>query len=362
MLENEYATNKSVFSFFKVYFWVLFLVSLLAAAAFGVFKDGKGSGLQIFGLLTLFGVGAYVYVLLKLGVSLKALQVYLNNLASGDAVQALEAGRRYYSIKRKGLTGADGSGLTIYDEQAIQNDLTSFMHGGTSSIDYNAAENPFTPTKMVIATCCSVVLIGITYFLSPKSHAESLGSDSTSADGYYASQDQPVAQTDTFRIDAYQQDQRQLVSTQKQPALASDSVEQNLITSSTTEQAVIASEEAPISNEQNADIVGTWIGTLGDKPFVLHVDETIGGKLTGWNKTGNNKRPVTGSVKEFTEQGSNVKYELILNEPGSDKWDGSFTLTLTAPMANAAPTELMGEWKSFNGKLTKDVEASKAVE
>jgi hypothetical protein len=40
--------------------------------------------------------------------------------------QALTFGRIYYSIKRKGIMGAGGGGLTIYDESAINNDISAY--------------------------------------------------------------------------------------------------------------------------------------------------------------------------------------------------------------------------------------------
>lgn len=361
MLENEYSQTKTLFTFVKVYFWFILAVYFVASLAFGLFKDDKGGRLQTFGILTVISIAAYVYLLMKYGLRRKSLQLYLMNLASGDAVQALESGRRFYSIRRKGLSGADGSGLTIYDEQAIQNDILSYIHGGTRTINYDTTENPFTPTKMLMATGCAVAFIGIAYFISPKSHAESLPTEVTTTSNDYAIEQGPqqVQHTETVLPNTNQENEVKLDKTvQEQPATTPDSLQHNA-----------EAEAEPITNEantnsipQNLDILGTWVGTLGEKPFVLHIDKAGEGGLTGWNKTGNNKRPVTGTVKELSELNSNVKYELKINEPGSDKWDGVFTLTLTSPMANAAPTVLMGEWSSFNGKLTKQVEAKKTVE
>jgi RNA polymerase-interacting CarD/CdnL/TRCF family regulator len=45
-------------------------------------------------------------------------QVYDAALRSGDKAKALELGRKYYSVKRGGV-------LSIYDEQALTNDLAA---------------------------------------------------------------------------------------------------------------------------------------------------------------------------------------------------------------------------------------------
>jgi len=34
----------------------------------------------------------------------------------------------YYGIKRNGIKGAAGAGLTIYDEHAINNDITTYSN------------------------------------------------------------------------------------------------------------------------------------------------------------------------------------------------------------------------------------------
>ncbi|MEI6949746.1 hypothetical protein V9K67_21340 [Paraflavisolibacter sp. H34] len=50
--------------------------------------------------------------------TIKAKQDYDQALRSGDKRAALEAGRRYYSLLRDG-------NLTVYDEQALANDLNT---------------------------------------------------------------------------------------------------------------------------------------------------------------------------------------------------------------------------------------------
>lgn len=69
-------------------------------------------------------LGAMIYYYYRLGekekvIKQKLLQDYREALKSGNKGKALEAGRKYYSALR------DNKGLTLYDEQAISNDLST---------------------------------------------------------------------------------------------------------------------------------------------------------------------------------------------------------------------------------------------
>lgn len=104
-----------------------------------------------------------------------------------------------------------------------------------------------------------------------------------------------------------------------------------------------------------AYLVGTWRGTLDDKPFTLRIDKVSGDRITGWNQVGSNRRPVTGSFWAWVEDGS-CGYGLKLNEPGDDKWDGKFELQVTSK--DGGPLNInhaYGSWTANNGKLDKSV-------
>lgn len=126
-------------------------------------------------------------------------------------------------------------------------------------------------------------------------------------------------------------------------------------------QAAAEEEEAAaeVDEDANGDLIGTWKGTLGDKPFTLHIESINGNNITGWNQVDSNRRPVTGTFTDIREEGSAVAFELALREPGTDKWDGAFDLLLTSPMSNAAPTYCSGTWTCYKKALTKDVAANK---
>ena len=66
-------------------------------------------------------VGYLLLYFLKYRTIKKYYSEYQNALHSGDRVNALYLGRRYYARVRGGVLGSGK--LTIYDEQAISNDL-----------------------------------------------------------------------------------------------------------------------------------------------------------------------------------------------------------------------------------------------
>ena len=130
-----------------------------------------------------------------------------------------------------------------------------------------------------------------------------------------------------------------------------------------TRSAQATAEDEDISREgedaATGDLVGTWKGTLGEKPFTLHIEAVSGNTLTGWNQVDSNRRPITGTFTDVREEGSAITFELNLREPGTDKWDGKFDLTLASPISNAASTFCSGTWTCYKQPLTKEVAANK---
>ena len=75
-------------------------------------------------ILVFIGIALVMYFLYNLyhnrgrkALLKKKREAYIKAIKSGDKTKALDAGRDFYSFKRKGR-------LTIYDEQAINNDLS----------------------------------------------------------------------------------------------------------------------------------------------------------------------------------------------------------------------------------------------
>jgi len=109
-------------------------------------------------------------------------------------------------------------------------------------------------------------------------------------------------------------------------------------------------------------VFGSYTGTIGEKRFTLKFESVSGNKVKGYNVTGNNRRPVEGVFTEthgsFDNDGNGKDmvvtniYDLILKEPGTDKWDGEFKLRIE--LCDWFD-EGKGTWKSYNGKLNRTI-------
>ncbi|WPU91107.1 hypothetical protein SNE25_17445 [Mucilaginibacter sabulilitoris] len=124
MLENKLSALRATFNFVRYAF-----LPILILAAIGGFKFFKVTEEQIpsyiiFSIIACLAIYGYLYF--RYFLLLKALGNYLNALKRKDFAQALNFGRMYYSMSRKGILGADGRGLTIYDESAINNDISAY--------------------------------------------------------------------------------------------------------------------------------------------------------------------------------------------------------------------------------------------
>jgi hypothetical protein len=84
----------------------------------------------LIGIIVVIGVIMYLNGNSNKEKSQKLYTAYRQALASKNKAAALEAGRAYYAFKRK-----DGR-LTIYDEQAITNDLTAYTQPDSPAPSY----------------------------------------------------------------------------------------------------------------------------------------------------------------------------------------------------------------------------------
>ena len=76
-------------------------------------------------ILIYFFIGRGVYLRVKKIKNLKQLKEnYFEAIRNKDKMQALQTGRLYYAKCRTGFFGSGSGRLTIYDEQAIANDLS----------------------------------------------------------------------------------------------------------------------------------------------------------------------------------------------------------------------------------------------
>lgn len=104
---------------------------------------------------------------------------------------------------------------------------------------------------------------------------------------------------------------------------------------------------------ENQYIIDTYDGTIGKKTFKLVIEKINGETVEGYNETGSNKRPVKGQiVNKWKKSANTTGFNIILNEPGDNKWDGKFSINL---FISDQGRNGDGTWKSYNGKLEHDI-------
>lgn len=120
MLENNLAglkfTVKAIlygfpFAWILISYWILY-------------DNGISSG-SIWASIVVGGLG-YAFFLLRYTAQKRALENYIEALQTQQFNEAIDYGRSYYGMKRNGIKGAGGEGLTEKDEQAINNDMNAY--------------------------------------------------------------------------------------------------------------------------------------------------------------------------------------------------------------------------------------------
>jgi len=69
-----------------------------------------------------------LYFFIKIQIKFKALKRYLDALTRKKIDEAVEYGKIYYSIKRKGFLGLDGHAYNLEDEEAISEDIETYSN------------------------------------------------------------------------------------------------------------------------------------------------------------------------------------------------------------------------------------------
>ena len=143
----------------------------------------------------------------------------------------------------------------------------------------------------------------------------------------------------------------------------------NIVASENTPtETEIITAEGEVDEEAINVLIGTWKGTLEDKEIVISIESIGGGEITGYNIVAGNKRALKGTYKDGEwAQPCSKAYDVTLNEPGDDKWDGVFTIKFIG-YANQKEgdngidcqgmpdgQEAEGQWKANNGKMKKDI-------
>jgi hypothetical protein len=90
---------------------------------------------------------------------------------------------------------------------------------------------------------------------------------------------------------------------------------------------------------------GTWKGSFGKDELTIVIESIdANGVVKGYDEVKGNRRTLKGNLIE-----SDNENQLILNEPGDDKWDGEFKMNY-----DKSSEKLIGEWNSNNGKMKKE--------
>jgi hypothetical protein len=132
-------------------------------------------------------------------------------------------------------------------------------------------------------------------------------------------------------------------------------------------------EKPKKTKSEHQFVLGKWTGTLRDKKLTIVIESIQGNDVTGYNIAGKNKRPLQGKIMEDDRMidgecgGNLMAYKVVLNEPGDDKWDGTFTLYFVdCPVYDDQVGNILshsysvdGSWRAFSGKLSGDVMLSK---
>ena len=97
-------------------------------------------------------------------------------------------------------------------------------------------------------------------------------------------------------------------------------------------QKIIADANNPKSG------LGFYTGAFGTNKITLIIESIEGGKISGHSVCAGNYRTLTGTY----EQIENNMYKCVLNEPGTDKYDGKFEVEI-----NPQSGKLTGKWAPF---------------
>lgn len=107
-------------------------------------------------------------------------------------------------------------------------------------------------------------------------------------------------------------------------------------------------------------MAGYWVGDFGIEKdeFVpnkinIIISNAKDGKVTGHTVCAGNFRPFTGTYEEINEDEVKLKFE----EPGDDKYDGAFEVTLSN-----AKNEMSGSWKPFKSSTSDKIFTLKKVD
>lgn len=109
-------------------------------------------------------------------------------------------------------------------------------------------------------------------------------------------------------------------------------------------------------------IIGSWSGVMNKKPLTIVIEKIENNIAYGYNILGTTKRLIKGTMMSKNEDtdgeclGDQSIYKAILKEPGTNAWDGVFTIRFFKCAKEDSESEVeerefaSGTWKANNGK------------
>ncbi len=83
--------------------------------------------------------------------------------------------------------------------------------------------------------------------------------------------------------------------------------------------------------------IGYWVGMFGKNKINIAIAEITDGSAVGYTVCAGNYRPITGTATKGEHT-----YQLLMNEPGTDQYDGQFEITI-----DLEKNTLIGTWAPF---------------
>ena len=132
----------------------------------------------------------------------------------------------------------------------------------------------------------------------------------------------------------------------------------------------IASQVKSNPTDASKIMIGTWVGEMNGKQLTVVITNVVGSTITGYNILGNTRRALSGYFQIGTwDQPCSKAYDVTLSEPGTDKWDGVFTIKFVGYtntdeegsncVGPYSGVEASGSWKANNGKLAHEFQLEK---
>lgn len=107
------------------------------------------------------------------------------------------------------------------------------------------------------------------------------------------------------------------------------------------EKIASAAGTAPETETVDHPLRGNWVGYLGENRLNVQLESIKGKEVKGKSVAAGNYRDINGSIEETPDT-----YRLSLKEPGDDKYDGTFTITIKK---NGMICE--GNWEPYDKAL-----------